>query len=137
MAKHVREGDSIAADHADGDTRDFKWKRLVKHPVVGKIMTLYECDRNSYMQIVKVYSGDTEHLKGCYCDLGDELNADAITIYVDAIPRIKPKIINKSHRHKAQEFKIRNKCFGTIKTPLDTLRKFLSLPALEDQKKLK
>jgi hypothetical protein len=136
MTKHININDTIDAEHIDGETRKFLWKGLKIHPLIKKRMTLYECDWNSYAEIVKEYEGEPEEGTGHFNrSLGDRLEADAISVYIDTRRKIKFDVVNNSGRHKAQEFKIRDRCIATIKAPLKNLLKHLSPITEENDEK--
>jgi hypothetical protein len=137
MTKLININDTIDAEHTDGETRKFLWKGPKIHPQIKKRMTLYECDRNSYAEIIKEYKGvpeeGTDHFNR---SLGDRLEADAISVYIDTRRKIKSDVVNNSGRHKIQEFKIRDRCIATIKVPLKNLEKhLLSIAEGHDEKK--
>jgi hypothetical protein len=127
MTKLININDTIDAEHTDGEARKFLWKGLKIHPQIKKRMTLYECDWNSYAEIVKEYKGEPEEGTSHFNrSLGDRLEADAISVYIDTRRKIKSDVVNNSGRHKVQEFKIRDRCIATIKAPLKNLLKHLS-----------
>lgn len=139
MAKLINEGDTIIAQHTDGHSRKIEWKGLRKHPVTKKSMTLYECDRNSFAEIVCSCSDNIEPGTESYCrDIGDQLQADAISIYVDSIRKEKFEVKEGiSGRHGSQLFRFRKKCISTIKTPLAIFAKHLMAISSKDHKEIK
>ncbi|MDR0864296.1 MAG: hypothetical protein LBO74_05110 [Candidatus Symbiothrix sp.] len=134
MAKYINTGDTIEAEHTDACSRKIEWKGLRKHPITNENMTLYECDRNSTAEIIKIHEGvikdGTEHF---HRENGDILEADAIRIYI-ASPR-KERVYLKegvSGRHGAQFIDIRKRSISTIKYPFEIFRKYLKLNGLLD-----
>lgn len=126
MAKYININDTIDGEHTDGNTRKFEWKGLKRHPITNKLMTLYECDRNSFAEIVKEFKGEPERgTESFHRLLGDSLEADAISIYIDTKRKVKYDVTNLTARHKAQAFKIRNRSISTIKMPLENLRRYI------------
>lgn len=128
MAKLIKHGDTIVAKHTDGHTRKYNWKGPKRHPKLKKIMTLYECDRNSYAEVIK--ECDDQNILSQLDDsynrsLGDCLDADAISMYIDT----KGKKVDfeveggATGRHKANSFKLRQLSICCIKTPLHNLEK--------------
>lgn len=137
MAKFVKPGDTIIGKHIDGHTRRWKWKGLKNHPVLNRKMMLYECDLNSYAEIVKECD-ECDLVQGCEnynTKLGDNLEADAISVYVDSKRKYKFIIeAGISGRHKASVFKFRDLSVCTIKIPLKNLEK--RIIQLEQSKQL-
>lgn len=135
MAKLIGPGDTIIGKHTDGHTRKWDWKGLKKHPVLNRNMTLYECSLNTYAEIVKVCEQEElsdECIEKYNHNLGDSVNADAISIYVDSNRKEKFNLEARiSGRHKAQAFSFRNLSVCTISIPLRNLAKLL-----EQQKKI-
>lgn len=120
MATLINEGDTLLAKHLDGNSRKIEWKGMRKHPVTKKNMTLYECDRNSYAEIITECTDEVVLGTESYCrDKGDNLKADAISIYVETFKKetfeVKEGV---SGRHGASLFKFRKNSISTIKTPL-------------------
>ena len=130
MAKMIELGKSIIAAHTDGHTRKYQWKGLRRHPVLKKRMTLYECDRNTFAEIVKECKDedvlsmiDTSYSR----TEGDCLEADAISIYVDSVRKEKFKKMSAvSGRHSASEIRLRNLNVCTIKIPLRNLQRHIN-----------
>ena len=135
MATLINEGDTLLAKHLDGNSRKIEWKGIRKHPVTKKNMTLYECDRNSYAEIItKCIDEVMPGTESYYRDEGDSLEADAISIYVETFKKETFEVKEcVSGRHGAKLFKFRKNSISTIKTPLPI---FTSL-VLEKVAKLK
>lgn len=126
-------GDTIEGNVVDGNTRRFERKCLKKHPITNKQMFLYSCDRNSRAIVVEsvektedeVLAEATSHF---HRNENDELQADAISIYVDSKRPIKTEVKEGvSGRHGATLFHITENTIATIKTPLENARKQLGL----------
>jgi uncharacterized protein YqgV (UPF0045/DUF77 family) len=126
MAKFVKTGESIIAKHTDGHTRRWNWKGLKNHPALNKMMTLYECDLNTFAEIIKECDEIdlTEGCKNYNTKTGDCLEADAISIYVDSKRKYKFTVeAGVSGRHKASKFNFRDLSVCTIKTSLQNIEK--------------
>jgi len=123
MTKFINAGDTIEAEYADARSMRIEWKGLRKHPVTKERMTLYECDRNAMVEIIKACTGEIKAgAEQFHRAVGDTLEAYAISIYIDS-PR-KEKVYvqgGASGRHKAQCMDIRKRCIATIKYPLRNL----------------
>lgn len=139
MAKHVRPGDTIIGKHTDGHSRRCDWKGQKKHPILKKRMTLYECSQNTYAEIVKECNIDDlndECRTKFYYNLGDNVNASSVSIYVDSIYKYSFKVeAGISGRHKAQTFSFRNLAVCTITIPLSNLEKSLKQKEFIEQQK--
>ncbi|GHT01427.1 hypothetical protein AGMMS49525_02110 [Bacteroidia bacterium] len=134
MSKFINIGDTIEAEHANACVRKLEWKGPRKHPITNECMMLYESNRNSNVEIVKVYAGEikkgTEHF---HRNMGDILEADSISIYVDSTRREKSDVKEGvSARHGAQLIDIRKRSISTIKYPLHNLFKCLGLGSSVD-----
>lgn len=137
MAKLIKEGDTIIANSIDGNSRKIVWKGLKKHPITKELMMLYECDRNSFAEITTVYTGGVDPGTENYCrNIGDQLQADAISIYVSSLRKEKFEVSNATGRHKSQFFSIRKKSISSIKTSLEIFAKELSLRLQINQKEI-
>lgn len=124
MTKHINIGDTIEAEHADAISRNIRWKGLKVHPVTKELMMLYECDRNSFVEVIKKCSS----FLICECQVGDQLEADAISIYIKTKRKLKIYVKEGvTGRHGAQFLDIRERNISTIRTPLFNLRKCLGL----------
>ncbi|MGI6520244.1 MAG: hypothetical protein ACOX2D_03800 [Fermentimonas sp.] len=128
MTKYVSPGDTIIGEHIDGYTRRWMWKGLRRHPVLNRQMTLYECDLNSYAEIVKACD-ESDLNDGCEAykkAVGDCLEADAISIYVDSKRKYQFKVeAGISGRHKSNIFNFRDLSVCSIKIPLHNLKKVI------------
>ena len=137
MAKLIKEGDTIIAKCTEGNSRKIVWKGLKKHPVTKESMTLYECDRNSFARITTAYTGVIDPgTEDYYRNIGDQLQADAISIYVSSLRKETFDVDNATGRHKSQFFCIRKKCISSIKTSLDIFEKQLNIILQTEQKKI-
>ena len=94
-------------------------------------MTLYVTDRNSTAEIVKSRPEPTEQsLKKetahFHRAVGDILQADALSIYVDQIRQIRP-VVKKgaSHRHGASYVQTQEHTIAEIKVSLEVFKKLL------------
>lgn len=136
MAKLIKHGDTIIAKHTDGHTRRYNWKGLKKHPVLNKNMTLYECDMNSYAEIVKECDETVlgQVPKTYNKSTGDCISADAISIYIDSNRKQKFDVESgTSGRHSSNTFNFRKLSICTIKIPLKIFEKHL----MQASKKIK
>ena len=135
MAKLIAPGDTIIGKHTDGHTRKWDWKGLKKHPVLNRNMTLYECSLNTYAEIVKECEQEelSDECNEKYNhNLGDSVDASAVSIYVDSKRKHQFKLeAGISSRHKANMFSFRDLSVCTISIPLSNLVKLL-----EQQKKI-
>lgn len=129
MAKFVKTGDTIEAEHTNAHSRKIEWKGPRRHPITNELMMLYECDRNSFAEVVKECTDETReetaHFHRC---LGDKLEADGISVYIKS--KRKTRVVvdeGVSARHGAQFIYLRERNISTIKTPLSCLRKCLGL----------
>lgn len=138
MVKLRNKGDTLLAKHLDGHARKIVWKGERIHPVMNKRMVLYECDRNTKVQIIQAYTGQLPiGAEGYHKEVGDELEGDAISIYVDSIRREKFEVKEGvSGTHGGQIIKFRKMSVSTIKVPLDNLRKMIAekIALLENKK---
>ncbi len=133
MTKYVNIGATLEAEHADARSRKIEWKGPKAHPVTKKVMMLYECDRNSFVEIIKAC--DSFSVCEC-CVVGDQLEADAISVYIETKRKLRVFVKEGvTGRHGAQFINIRNKNISTIKTPLHNLRKSLELTLGMENKK--
>lgn len=126
MAKLIKPGDTIIGKHTDGHTRRPDWKGIKKHPILNKPMTMYECDLNSYAEIVKECDKKyiVDDLKTKNSTVGDCIQADGITIYIDTKKKETfSKESGTSGRHSSFAFKFRKLSICRIKTPLKNLEK--------------
>lgn len=139
MAKYVRPGDTIIGKHTDGHTRKGEWKGQKKHPILQKRMTLYECSLNTYAEIVKECDLDelNDECRNSYnYNLGDNVNASSVSIYVNSVRKINFKVTaGTSGRHKSQAFNFRDLAVCTITIPLSNLEKSLNQKEFIEQQK--
>lgn len=102
-------------------------------------MTLYECSLNTYAEIVKECALDklnVECRNKFHHNLGDNVNASKISIYVDSIYKYNFKVAaGISGRHKAQTFSFRDLAVCTITIPLSNLEKSLRKKEYIEQQK--
>jgi hypothetical protein len=136
MAKYINMGDTIVAEHADACSRKILWKGIRKNPTTNENMTLYECDRNAKVEIIKIYEGEIKiegDTRKIHREKGDILEADAISIYI-ASPRKQKYYVKEgvSGRHGSQFMDIRKKSISTIKHSLENLCKCLKLDEVSD-----
>jgi hypothetical protein len=137
MANFINTGDTIEAEHTDVCSRKIEWKGLRKQPDTEAVMTLYECDRNSSAEIVKIYEGEIkECTKHFYRNKGDILKADAISVYTQSARKEKSYIKEGvTGRHGAQFLDLRKRSISTIKQPLENLLKCIEEKAVLSVKK--
>ena len=94
-------------------------------------MALYVTDRNSTAEIVKCRPEPTEQpLKNqtahFHRAIGDILQADALSIYVDQIRQIRPTVKEgASHRHGASYVHTQDHTIAEIKVSLEVFKKLL------------
>lgn len=135
MTKFVEFSDTIHGAHVDSRSRKFEWKGLKPNPYTNEMMTLYEGDRNSFAEIIKVCSVEDKVCEGTesfHAELGDCLEADAISLYIRTKRKIKETVKEGvSGRHGSIFLCPREYTISTIKTPLANLVK-----AIEKKKAL-
>ncbi|MBE6289175.1 MAG: hypothetical protein E7100_02920 [Bacteroidaceae bacterium] len=129
MTKFVDFGETIHADHTNVQSRKILKKGPREHPDTKERMMLYECDRNSYTEIVKeCCEADKNKLyaKGYHDCLGDCLDAYAINVYVRSRTMLRTEVKEGvTARHGAQFIYPRDYAISTIRTPLQNLEKCL------------
>lgn len=131
MATFQNVGDTIEGKKISGNTRKWMQRGLKKHPDTNKNMFLYVTDRNSEAEVDE--AGDIpsdEDVKtktqGYHRSVGDRLECDSMSIYVNQITPIKPEIKEGiSGRHGAAVFHIAKQAIATIKMPLANVMKRL------------
>ena len=141
MAKYIKEGEVIHAEHTDSHARKIEWKGFRRNPYTQELMMLYECDRNSFSKIVKVCDGidcKKEGTENFHCEIGDILEADAISIYIRTKRKLKLTVDEGvTGRHGAIFLNPRVYAISKIKTPLACLFKYLEMvPLLENKVKV-
>lgn len=129
MAKYVNTNETIHGAHIDSHSRKFEWKGIKQNPFTNEMMTLYEGDRNSFAEIVKICNEDDKACQGVenfHAELGDCVEADAISLYIRTKRKIK-EIVKEgvSGRHGARFLCPRVYTISTIKTPLASLIRVL------------
>lgn len=138
MSKFNKEGDTIHGEQSDSHSRKILWKGLKVEPITKQKMTLYECDRNSYSEIIKdsLPKDCNNTTKEFHKEIGDSLEADAISIYIRTNRKIKITVKEgASGTHGAQYVNCRNYSISRIKTSLPCLLKSIEArKALEDKK---
>ena len=109
MSKYIKAGETIHGKSVDLIVRKFVRVGLKKHPITNKTMLLFVSDRNSEGEIKKPINIDdfsSEHLKKMehyHRNLGDQVECDSLSIYLDSKSRKKIEVIGgHSGRHKAQ-----------------------------------
>lgn len=140
MAKFINVGDTIEADKAKCIARKFVLGVLKKHPITNKTMLLVTSDRNSNVEVTKActiaYDEDMQKLtESFHREVGDTLEADSISIYLDA--RRCPKIDNTegvSGRHGANYMTADTHTIATVKMPFDNMKKILGFSNNEPRK---
>lgn len=129
MTKFVEFGDTIHGAHVDSRSRKFEWKGLKPNPYTNEMMTLYEGDRNSFAEVIKECSEENkvcEEAKSFHSELGDCIEADAISLYIRTKRKIKQTVKEGvSGRHGSIFLCPRDYTISTIKTPLPNLVKAL------------
>lgn len=127
MVKLINKGDTLLAKHLDGHARKIEWKGQRNHPVAKQRLTLYECDRNTLVRITQAYTEDLpEGAVDFHREIGDELEADAVSMYVDSIRREKFQVKEGvTGRHGAQMIALRKYNISTIKTPLPNFKEIV------------
>lgn len=127
MTKFVDFGETIHANHTDVQSRKILKKGPREHPDTKECMMLYECDRNSYTEVVKECCDDDKNkscASGYHSCLGDCLEAYAISVYVRSRKMLRTEVKEGvTGRHGAQFIYPRDYAISTIKTPLENLEK--------------
>jgi len=141
MTKFTETGETIHAAHMDTHARKYEWKGMMAHPVTKEMMVLYECDRNSYAEIVKECCKDDIERKGTevyHAELGDCLEADAISLYIRGKRKIKETVKEGvTGTHGARFICPRVYAISTIKTPLANLVKSIEKKKLIEDLSIK
>ena len=131
MAKYIAIGDTIEGNSINCIIRKWIPRGLKKHPITNKPMTLYVTDRNSTAEIIEIRPEPEEQ---CLKDktahfhraIGDILQADALSVYIDKIKLIHPTVKEGvSHRHGASYIKTKDHTIAEIKVPLEVFKKLL------------
>ncbi len=127
MAKLINRGDTLLAKHLDGHARKIEWKGQRLHPITKQRLMLYECDRNTILRITQAYTGELPMgSENFYTEVGDEVEADAVSMYVDSFRREKfPVKEGVTNRHGAQMIALRKYNISTIKTPLQNFKEIV------------
>ena len=131
MNKYINLGDTIEGNSVSFEIRKWIFKGLKKHPITQKRMTLYTSDKNSNAEVITGREEpEDEELKQktshFHRNVGDTLQADALTIYVDNIRKIKPSVSEgATHRHGAQYTTTKDHTISHIKVPLANFNKIL------------
>lgn len=127
MTKYVGFGETIHAEHTDVHSRKILKKGPRVHPFTKEWMMLYECDRNSYAEVVKECCDDDksrECAKSYHDCLGDCLEAFSISVYVRSRKMLPTQVKEGvTGRHGAQFIYPRDYAISTIRTPLVNLEK--------------
>lgn len=131
MATYQNIGDTIEGEKTDGHARKWMPRGLKKHPVTLKTMFLYVTDRNSRIEVTEagVIPEDEQlknALKDCHRNVGDALECDSLSIYVNQKTPIKPDVKEGvSGRHGATLFHTAKQTIASIKTPIENVLKRL------------
>ena len=131
MTKYINVGETIEGKSISFQIRKWMFKGLKKHPITNKIMTLYETDKNSIAEIIEsieVPEDETLRDKTSYFhrNIGDMLQADSLSIYVDNKRKIIPSVSEgATHRHGAQYVTTKKHTIAHIKVPLSVFIKVL------------
>lgn len=127
MVKLINRGDTLLAKHLDGHARKIEWKGTRKHPVTKQNLMLYECDRNTLLKITQAHTGELpEGAEKFYKEVGDEIEAYSVSMYVDSLRREKfPVKEGVTARHGAQMIALRKYNISTIKTPLPNFKEIV------------
>lgn len=130
MAIYINEGEIIEGIKADVIARRAEWKGLKREPITGKLMTLYELDRNCSVEIVEALELDEEgkamrEQLGVHGKVGDRIQGDAIRLWVD-IKRNALKFNTKegiSGRHGANLVTTNKRTIGKLKYSFDNYKR--------------
>ena len=129
MGTYTDVGDTIEGKAVDVQTRKLLKKGLKKHPITNETMMLYSCDRNSNAEVKAAMEIEEEDERTAHFhrEVGDALNADAISVFVDFTHKsITGKVKEgASARHGAIFFTTGKHTISTIRTPLQNLLKSL------------
>lgn len=116
-------GETIEGEKSFVSVRKLVPKGLMKHPIYKKTMFYYKGDRNCSAIVLE--AGVVPHEKSLrdatahyHRNVGDELNADAITLYIDSNRPLKPELKHVSHRHEAMVLNIPKQMIASIAVPL-------------------
>lgn len=136
MTKFIKRGDTIHALGTNINTRKLTWKGLKKNnPYTKERLMRYECDRNSYAEIVKMCSEKDLQMKGTekfHHNIGDCLEADGISVYIRTLRKLKEEVKEGvSARHGATIINIRYYAISSISKPLKVLEKCINKGLLE------
>lgn len=135
MAKYINIGETLEGNCISCVVRKWTWRGLKKHPITNKLMSLYVTDKNSTAEIIascpepsdEAMREKTAHF---HREIGDVLEADALSVYIDDKRRVTPDVVKgASHRHGANKVQKRKHAIAEIKVPLDTLKKLLGYSA--------
>lgn len=135
MAKYINVGETIEGNCISCMARKWTWRGLKKHPITNETMTLYVTDKNSTAEIIEAWPEPTdEALKKAtshfHRKIGDTLQADALSFYIDDKRKIKPELEGGvSHRHKSNKIEKKKHTITEIKVPLAVFRKELGYSA--------
>lgn len=133
MAIYINEGETIEGMKADVIARRAEWKGLKREPITGKLMTLYELDRNCSVEITEAMEldADGKNLReqlGIHGEIGDKIQGDAIKLWVD-IKRNALKFNTKegvSGRHGANLANTSKRTIGKLKYSFDNYKRLFN-----------
>lgn len=133
MAIYINEGETIEGMKADVIARRTEWKGLKREPITGKLMTLYELDRNCSVEITEAMELDADGKSlreqlGIHGEIGDKIQGDAIKLWVD-IKRNALKFNTKegvSGRHGANLASTSKRTIGKLKYSFDNYKRLFN-----------
>lgn len=131
MGKYNNIGDTVEGISINCVARKWISRGLKKHPLTNKTMSLYVTDRNSTAEVLKsIGLPEDEDIKKrtshFHRNIGDILQADALSVYIDEVKRLKPVVLGGvSGRHKSNCLETKKHTIAEVKVPLDNLRKYL------------
>ena len=125
-------GEIVEGAHCLVCTRKYEFKRLEKDPITNLPMLKYELSRNSEVEVTKEMDYSEEELctrnkLNVHYKLADKIKADAITVYIDSIKKVKFTVKEGfSHTLGASIYHTSERVVGVIKYPFDNLIKSLT-----------
>lgn len=133
MPTYQNVNDTIEGEKVEVVTRRLESKGLVKHPVLGKTMIRYSCDRNSSAEVKEQgVVPEDEKLRNAtsyyHRAVGDRLECDAMSVYIDQKKPVRSTVKEGvSGRHGASKFSTSKQTVANITTPLDNALKRLGM----------
>ncbi len=137
MAKYINIGDTIEGGSINCTVRKWLSRGLKKHPITNKTMSLYVTDRNSTAEILEpiAIQENDETTVHFHREVGDILQADALSVYIDEKKKIVP-VPNEgaTHRHGANFVRTKKHTIAEIKVPLAVFKKLLGYSSNQIEK---